>query len=102
MKTLRYPLFFISFIFLASCDPERVFEQNHDIENSDWKKEDTLSFTFDIPDSTLSYDLYYTVRYTNTYPKYNLFTKYFIYDSAGKLLQAPQMPEDMYLFDIKT
>lgn len=102
MKAILYPFFFVLILSLASCDPDRVFEKNQDIENTSWKKEDTVSFEFEIPDSTLSYNLYYTVRYNNTYPKYNLFTRYFLYDSSHHLLKTPKLPEDMYLFDIKT
>ena len=46
---MRRAFYLLGFIFLLfSCDPLRVYDDNVDIENNNWKKEDTLSFEFDI------------------------------------------------------
>ena len=102
MKFFTLYLLLAFSITLVSCDPERVYEVNKDLEEEDWKPSDTLSFDFEISDSKAAYNLYYNVRYSSEYPFYNLFTKYFILDSTGTVLKTPKLPEDMYLFDVKT
>lgn len=87
---------------LVSCDPARLYEKNSDIQEEDWKPGDTLSFEFNIPYSKEKYNLYYSIRYSQDYPYYNLFTKYYLLDSSGSVIRSPKLPEDMYLFDVKT
>jgi gliding motility-associated lipoprotein GldH len=101
MKRILYPLFIILVSLFSACDSQRVFEDNKDIAENTWKKEDTISFNFKIAD-TAAYNLYYDVRYSADYPFYNLFAKYFLYNKEGKLILSPKLPEDMYLFDPKT
>lgn len=102
MRNIVYLFIGLLLPLLVSCDDKRVYETNNDIENSHWKKKDTLRFDFTIEDANLPHNLYYNVRYTNTYPFYNLFTKYFLSDSTGQIIKSPAIPEDMYLFDPKT
>lgn len=102
MKKFLYSLFLIPITIFTSCDTQRVYETNEDIEEANWKKEDTVTFEFDIVDINVPYNLYYNVRYKNDYPFYNLFTRYFLYDTTGKVIKTPPLPEDMYLFDMKT
>lgn len=99
MKHYLY-LFFAALLF--SCDSQSVFENNIDIESANWNKKDTLVFDFEIEDPNQVYNLLYNVRYSNAYPFYNLFTKYWIYNSSGSVLKTITVPEDMYLFDVKT
>ena len=101
MRHYLYLLFISLSALLFSCNDNRVYEKNIDIESA-WNKKDTLSFEFEISDANSKYNLFYTIRYSNSYPYYNLFTKYFLYDISGILIKYPQIPEDMYLFDPKT
>jgi len=102
MRHLIYFSLILLSPWLFSCDENRIYEANMDIEKTDWNKRDTLVFDFKILDENQSYNLYYNLRYSNAYPFYNLFTKYYIYDSAGTVIKSPTVPEDMYLFDVKT
>jgi len=99
---MRYYLYLVFTVFLFSCDNQVVFENNNDIEGADWKKQDTLAYEFEIEDVNLTYDLSYNVRYSNDYPFYNLFTKYWLFSTSGSVLKTMAIPEDMYLFDVKT
>jgi|SRR5436190_18358574 len=102
MKYLKYFLILILSSYLSSCDESRIFENNIDFKEGVWEKEKTLDFDFTIENSDQLYNLYYNVRYTNTYPYYNFFSRYFIYDSTGKEIKSIPLPEDMFLFDPKT
>jgi gliding motility-associated lipoprotein GldH len=102
MTRFIYILFIgITSLFL-SCNEQRVYENNVDIEEGSWNKKDTIKFEFEIPDPNLSYNLYYTVRYSNEYPFHNLFARYILIDTAGQVLRSPELPEDMLLFEVKT
>lgn len=102
MRYLTYFSLILLSPWLFSCDENRIYEANLDIEKTDWNKNDTLVFDFNIEDPNQAYNLYYNLRYSNSYPFYNLFTKYFICDSSGVVLKSPAVAEDMYLFDVKT
>jgi gliding motility-associated lipoprotein GldH len=102
MRFLKYFLFFAISYHLSSCDESRIYEDNIDIKDLNWEKEKSLEFDFIIEEPDQLYNLYYNIRYTNTYPYYNLFTRYFIYDSSGKEIKSIPLPDDMYLFDPKT
>jgi gliding motility-associated lipoprotein GldH len=90
------------FVSLASCDRARIYEVNQDLDEENWEPSDTLTFEFNIPEDEEKYNLYYNIRYSTEYRFYNLFTRYFLLDSAGNLIKSPKLPEDMYLFDQKT
>ncbi|MBX9850773.1 MAG: gliding motility lipoprotein GldH [Cytophagaceae bacterium] len=93
---------FVVVLFFTACDGARIYETNLDTDEDNWKAQDTLKFEFEVEDNNIPYRLSYNVRYKNDYPFYNLFTKYIIKDSSGKVLTTPALPEDMYLFDVKT
>lgn len=71
----RYYIIFL-FIFFFSCDSNRVFEKNSDIENYLWVKDKTFDFLFEISDTTLTYNILLNVRHTVHYPFTNIFIKY--------------------------
>lgn len=102
MKYLKCLLFLILSSCLFSCDENRIYENNIDIKEGIWEKEKALDFDFAIENSDQLYNLYYNIRYSNTYPYYNFFSRYFIYDSSGKEIKSIPLPEDMFLFNPKT
>lgn len=103
MKQLGSYIFAVFILMMiTSCDPDRIYETNQDLNEENWKPEDTIAFTVDIEDAKSSYNLYYNIRYSADYPYYNLFTKYILSDSTGNILRTPKLPEDMFLFDVKT
>lgn len=99
MKTIRISSFLFLTIIFCSCDPARVYETNVKLDNQSWMMDDSLSYTFTIPDTTISYNLLYAVRYTKEYPFYNLYIKHSLRDSTGKVLNADL--KNMDLFDPK-
>lgn len=66
--------FIIPFISLiASCDPNRFYEDNREITGGVWDMNQRLSFDIEVPDTTAKYNLYFNVRNTDDYPFSNLY-----------------------------
>lgn len=66
--------FFIGFLsLLTSCDSNRIFDKYVSIENSTWKKEDTISFNFNVSDTILAQNLFINIRNNNDYKYSNIF-----------------------------
>jgi len=74
--------------FLFQCNADRVYESNVDFEDRIWLAEATQRFIFTVPDSISSYNVYCNIRNTLDYPNYNLYLKYWMYDSLGLPLKS--------------
>jgi len=99
MKNL--PFLFLLIIFLvASCDSNRVFEKNTDIPNNLWIKEEKPHFEFEIPDTSIDYNIYYNIRNAVSYPFYNLYLTHYLKDSVGTLISTNL--DELTLFNPKT
>ena len=59
--------------FLVSCDQNRFFEQNIEIQNEIWAFEDVKNFQLEIDDTTSLYNFHLNIRNTNEYPFANLY-----------------------------
>ncbi len=59
------------FLFL-SCGGPTVFDRYQQIEGRYWEKEKEYFFTFEIDDTTYTYDLSLEIRNNNLYPYQNL------------------------------
>lgn len=79
--------FLIISLTLSSCWKNVQFEKIHNISDGVWQEHDTVSFEFEIPDSSITYNLLYDFRYTINYNYENLYLTYAIKDSTGKLLE---------------
>ena len=63
------------FILFSSCSKEKIiFEKNYDIAQHQWLYKDSLSFSFDVKDTTAAYDIELTIKHDNNYPFQNLYT----------------------------
>ena len=60
-------------ICLLSCDTNRILDENEIIANSEWAINDVRTFTFDIVDKALAYNLFVNVRNTSDYDYRNLY-----------------------------
>lgn len=60
-------------LLMNSCDPSRVFDENKAIENNAWDMNNKLVFEIEIPDPSISYNVYLNVRNAGWYPFSNLF-----------------------------
>ena len=93
--------FFLLIIFgLASCNSNRIFEDNVDFKDRSWKVNVPAQFEFEILDTTKKYNLYIDIRNSLDYPYSRLFVNSLLYDSTGGELSKKLVTE--FLFDQKT
>lgn len=85
---------------LTACDPNRVFEQNTDFTDYSWDVQQKPAFTFDIQDTTATYDVFFNVRYASAYGFYNLYMKHTLAGPAGPV--GPPLLHQVLLMDPKT
>lgn len=71
--------------FFASCDSNRVFEDNTDIPDYIWDVKNKISFDVNIEDTTALHNLYVNVRHASHYQSANLFVFITIKFPNGKL-----------------
>lgn len=87
---LRY-FFGISLLLLAgftsSCDPNRVYEENKDIPDYQWKYDNIVEFPISIKDTSSLYNIYVNVRHTHFYPYRNLWLKVHTKFPEGKQME---------------
>jgi gliding motility-associated lipoprotein GldH len=69
---LFFPFVFL-FLFLASCDSKRFYEENKSIENGVWTSTNSRVFNVNITDTLVRYDLYLNIRNDGVYPYSNLY-----------------------------
>jgi len=60
-------------IGLQSCDQNRYFEQNIEIEKEKWAYHDSKDFIIEMNDTISSFNFYVNLRNTNEYPFSNLY-----------------------------
>ncbi|GAB4125843.1 MAG: hypothetical protein OHK0045_00650 [Raineya sp.] len=96
---MSFSLFF-TFLLSACQEDGVVFEENKSIKEGLWKREEPISFEFDIQDTTKKYDLYYNIRNELSYPHYNLYVTYYLHYPDGKKIDSLLM--DILLFDKNT
>ena len=96
----RFAFLIIAGLFLVSCDSHRVYEDNIEFSDRNWKVTEEPRFDFTISDTVARYNLYYNVRNSLTYPYARIFITYHLYDSMGKEITKKLVNHD--LFDQKT
>jgi len=85
---------------LFSCDSDRLYEQNINLEERYWRADQPMVFSFTIEDASKPYNIYYNVRNSLEYPYARLFIQYTLADSTG--LQLDKNMTSQFLFDQKT
>lgn len=81
-------LLFLPFL-LTACDSSRVYETYYDLPTQKWQADSVVSFSFEVPDISRPYHLYYNIRHTTAYPYYNLYVEYTLdeNDSTAKWIR---------------
>ena len=87
-------------LVFAACDGSRIYEENVDFSDRSWLADDTKRFGFSVVDSTAAYNIHCNLRSTLDYPNYNLYIKYWLYDSVGRPVTSDL--RNIVLFDPKT
>lgn len=68
-----FVLGFLALGFLSSCDQNRFFEQNNEIQDEAWTYDDIKNFEVQMEDTNSLFNFYLNVRNTNEYPFANLY-----------------------------
>ena len=97
---MKYFLIIIAGLAIASCDASRVYEDFYDLEEAFWHMDSVKRFSFEIVDTTQTYDLFATFRNASSYPYYNIYFEYSLKDSADRILKQALTEYD--LFDAKS
>jgi len=75
LRNNRLILLLMSLWFLLSCGPKPTYEKMQKISSAGWNYDEVIRFNFEIKDTTVLYDLSFSVRHTNDYPFSNLWLK---------------------------
>jgi len=62
-------------ILLGACKPDAVYQEHYDFKEDIWMYGDTVSFNFNIEDTSRRYNLYLDIDHMESYPFQNLYLK---------------------------
>lgn len=88
------------FMFLLTGCTKYMHEEYRDLENQVWVYSDAQTFDVSIPEGNTSCDLLANIRYSLSYPFYNLYLKYELRNEDGKILRTSILESN--LMDAKT
>lgn len=99
-RSTAFFLIISGFFIFTSCSDSRIFDNDFDLPEAAWHVDSVQTFTIDVKDTTLRYNLYHKIRNASDYEFYNLYIKYTIADSLHQKLDSEL--QEMILFDPKT
>ncbi|UYZ63078.1 gliding motility lipoprotein GldH [Hymenobacter weizhouensis] len=90
---------------LTACDANQVFEKNINLESPAgdpyvWAVQNKPTFTFEIQDTTQTYNVYFNIRNAAHYEYYNLYVKHTLTGPDGKPIS--RLLHQMLLMDPQT
>ena len=97
---LFHMIFLGAVMVLSACGRNSLYERNTDLDKRIWIADSTVSFTFEITDLALSYDIYLNVRNTLSYPYQNLYIQSEMKDANGEVLV--EQLNNIQLFDSRS
>ncbi|TAG18993.1 MAG: gliding motility lipoprotein GldH [Cytophagales bacterium] len=100
MKFLNLIILFAAIIFQTSCDNKRVYETNIDFKENKWFEDTLCTYSFEIEDISIPYNVMYIVRNSLNYQFYNLYVTYYLFDISKKQISSEL--HEMQLMDSKT
>ncbi len=98
-KGLRIHCWLILLLFCA-CEHTMVYQKTISLPETQWCVDFLPEFKFHIREEEQTYNIYFTVEYTPTYPYQNLCLTYYLENDTQDLLETAL--KDYELFDAKT
>ncbi len=99
-KSLTISSMLVLSVWVLSCDSNAIFKSYEDLKDTNWYVKNIPSFTFEVKDETVPYDIYLLIRNASQYPYNNLYVTRYIYGPDGK--QISNRLEEVTLFNPKT
>ena len=87
-------------VWVLSCDNNAIFKSYEDLKDTNWYVKKIPSFTFEVKDETVPYNIYLLIRNASQYPYNNLYVTRYIHGPDGK--QISNRLEEVTLFNPKT
>ena len=87
-------------LLLTGCDSNAVYKAYEDIDDGKWYVKNAPSFTFEITDASVPYNVYYNLRNSLSYGYYNLYVTRYLRDATGKEVESRL--DELILMDPKT
>ena len=85
---------------VVGCDTNAVYKEYTDIADGKWYIKNAPSFTFEIKDPSVPYNIYYNLRNSLSYGYYNLYLTRYLRDAQGKEIESRL--DELLLMDPKT
>jgi gliding motility-associated lipoprotein GldH len=95
-----YFSFVLILVLLVGCDSRRVFEDNVEFRERNWKINEPVQFEFQISDSSKKYNVLMNIRNSLDYPYARIFVNCDLQKQDSSSLSKKMIAE--YLFDQKT
>jgi len=74
MSRRIFSFFFLGFVLFVSCNkPNYIANENTIIENEEWTADNQIPIYFTITDTQMIYKIGFNIRYTNDYPRQNMY-----------------------------
>lgn len=75
LRTFRFPLFVCLALGLSSCGADYAYEQEYALDDASWSYADSLTFAFEVPDTSTIYNLYLDIAHSPDFPNQNLYVR---------------------------
>jgi len=72
-------------VLCGSCDSERIFEDNVEFRDRNWKIAQSVQFEFQIADTSRRYNLWMNIRNSLDYPYARIFVNYDLQKDSATL-----------------
>lgn len=73
MKTLKLLYLLSWFVFLQSCQTDKIYQETKSFKNECWHKDSVLTFNLEVKDTQQVYRLFFDTRINGKYNYSNLF-----------------------------
>lgn len=101
---VKAPQFLVVGLLLAfsftSCNSDKILDQYYDFSAAVWHVDSIPTYSFNVDDATIPYQVRYNLRHGVNYPFRNLYLTYYLEDDAGNLLSSDL--QELHIFDAKS